>query len=86
MPRPFSSNARSPYAKNAGYRAGKLLQVGETMWCWVTVYNSAEAELDTEAGKWHVVCEQHGTTLATDLLADAKSAMWDSVSWCEECG
>jgi len=52
----------------------------------ISVYHSEQAGLDnSEGAKYHAVCEDHGHMIAGTSIARAKSAAYDSPSWCEEC-
>lgn len=47
------------------------------------VYRSADAELDEDSGKWHVVCETHSTCVGVDTRAQAEAS--DTNDFCDEC-
>jgi hypothetical protein len=51
----------------------------------VSIYRSSEAGLDEEAGKYHLVCEDHGQLVGVPSLEVARRNAPDPVSWCEEC-
>lgn len=51
----------------------------------VVIYDGAEVGLDTDGGRWQVVCEEHGNILSTETLALAKSAAKEPEEWCEQC-
>lgn len=50
----------------------------------VSVYDGIAAGMDTDAGRWQTVCEDHGTVIShqTRALALAHSR---SPEWCEVC-
>jgi hypothetical protein len=52
---------------------------------WTSVYDGEPAGMDTEAGRWQTVCEEHGTICshATKRLARAFGPRPEE--WCEEC-
>lgn len=50
----------------------------------VSVYDGELAGLDTAAGRWQVVCEQHGSILATSTMRLARGHM-TSPDWCGDC-
>ena len=53
---------------------------------FVGVYDGEPAGMDTDAGRWQTVCEDHGSIISHRTL---KLAMWHSVhpeEWCEACG
>lgn len=52
---------------------------------FISVYDTAEAMLDVDAGKWTVVCESHHQTIATGNRAEAELAMATSTHWCSDC-
>jgi hypothetical protein len=49
------------------------------------VYRAAEAGLDTDAGAWAAVCEDHGSIVNTSTARLAHSAARDPRSFCEGC-
>lgn len=51
----------------------------------VGIYDGELQGLDTESGRWSTVCEEHGTVIAHQTLALAKT--WAPVpdEWCEDC-
>ena len=51
----------------------------------VAIYNAAEAQLDTTAGAWAVVCETHGSILSVGTLGMARRHAAGPVDWCPEC-
>jgi len=51
----------------------------------VSVYNAAEADLDTDGGAWAVVCEDHSSILNTSTARLAFSHGRDPRAWCEGC-
>lgn len=68
---------------NAGYRIARRTGVDRG---WVTVYVTAEAELDTDSGPWSVVCEVHGAIVCADTRTGAEGIMRSgSTSFCDEC-
>jgi hypothetical protein len=53
---------------------------------WVSVYDGIAQDMDTFAGRWQVVCEEHGTVNSVDTLAQAKrDARSNPDEFCEEC-
>lgn len=66
----------------AGYRQAHFAQTTGTL---VVVVDGEAAGLDVEGGRWSTVCDDHGTVIAHDTLALAKSHAADPAGWCEEC-
>lgn len=51
----------------------------------VGIYNSEQAGMCTDSGKWSIVCEDHATIIAHDTLPLAIAHASDPLGWCEEC-
>jgi hypothetical protein len=56
----------------------------------VRVYDGIREGLDTDGGRWQVVCETHGAILSVETkkqaTAEAQLARRnDSCEWCEDC-
>lgn len=51
----------------------------------IGVYNAAEAFLDTERGKYAVVCHTHNCILACSTLRLSLSLASAPKEWCEQC-
>lgn len=51
----------------------------------ISVYNAAEADLDTDGGAWAVVCEDHSSILNTSTARLAFDHARDPQGWCESC-
>lgn len=70
------------YSLNAGWRITARNKVTGLP---VSVYNTAEAGMDIDGGKWMAVCETHSANVGTSTQARALSAMRDVMSWCADC-
>lgn len=51
----------------------------------VTIYNTKEADLDLDAGRWTLICEDHDQTLGVDSRRCARSWMPAPENFCSEC-
>lgn len=51
----------------------------------VGVYDGEAAEMDTDAGRWQTVCEEHGTVISHATRAIACSHARSPLDWCEPC-
>lgn len=51
----------------------------------IGLYDAEEANLDTESGRWNLVCEDHAIIVGTDNLGRARYQQSDPESWCEGC-
>lgn len=51
----------------------------------VGVYNAEQAMLDSDAGPWVTVCEDHGTVVNHHTLELALKHAPDPMGWCEDC-
>lgn len=51
----------------------------------VGVYHAEQAGLDPDGGPWVTVCEDHGSVINHETLAQAKSHATDPEGWCEDC-
>ena len=51
----------------------------------VAVLNGAEAGLDTDGGRWSLICDDHSTCVAIDTLAVARNLAPVPEEWCEAC-
>lgn len=52
----------------------------------VSVVDGDAADMDTDAGRWQTVCEDHGATAAWGSQAQARTFAPSPADWCEECG
>ena len=52
----------------------------------VSLYNTAQADMDEGAGPWVTVCEKHSRILGHESLAVAKDFASCPQDWCETCG
>ena len=66
----------------AGYRAHRRNRVTGTT---VVLVDGRAADMDTSAGRWSLVCDDHGTACAFTHQRDARAWMQDPSCWCEEC-
>lgn len=51
----------------------------------VGLYHAEQAGLDSSAGPWATLCEEHGHIINHDTLALARSHLGDPTGWCEPC-
>src|SRR5581483_3962822 len=51
----------------------------------VSVYDGEAAGMDTDAGRWQTVCEEHGAICSHSTLALARYFLAAPAEWCEEC-
>jgi hypothetical protein len=51
----------------------------------VGIYDGLAADMDTEAGRWQTVCEDHNTICSHATLALARAHAADPAGWCEVC-
>lgn len=52
----------------------------------LSVWDGAAAGMDTDGGRWQLVCESHGTIASYDRLRDARAdGQAGHVDFCEEC-
>ena len=51
----------------------------------VGLYHADQAQLDSSAGPWATICEEHGHIINHDTLALARSHLGDPTGWCESC-
>ena len=47
------------------------------------VYRAEDQDLDTDSGKWAVICEDHSTILQVDTRSQAISS--DTSDFCDDC-
>lgn len=52
---------------------------------WNGVYDGEAAGMDTEAGRWQTVCEEHGTVISHATKRLAREFGPHAEEWCEEC-
>lgn len=66
----------------AGLRAThRSFQTGRV----VSLYDGEAAGMDTTAGRWQTVCEDHGTVISHRTLTVAEYQRADPLGWCEQC-
>jgi hypothetical protein len=51
----------------------------------VGLYDGEAAELDTEAGRWQTVCEDHGSICSHRTFDIARAFATCPEEWCEDC-
>ena len=51
----------------------------------IGLYHAGQAAMNTDAGAWATVCEDHGTVVNHARLADARAWMAEPSIWCEGC-
>lgn len=73
--------AHAKYQGYAGHVATRRNRITHNL---VSVYDAEAQQLDTEAGKWAVVCEQHGAIVNTNSKKVALGSM-SYPDWCEDC-
>lgn len=52
---------------------------------FVGVYDGIEAQMDTEAGRWQTVCEDHAQIISHQTLALAMRHAVCPEDWCDIC-
>jgi hypothetical protein len=52
----------------------------------VGVYDGGPAGLDTDGGRWHTICDEHGFVCSHDTLETARAFAASPEEWCEPCG
>lgn len=52
----------------------------------VGLYHAEQAQMDTDAGKWVTVCEEHSTCVNHSTYFMALYHQADPAGWCEQCG
>jgi hypothetical protein len=81
---------RKPHNTDAGYIASRRHPTikgvsGERGKGWVVIYEAAEQGLDTEGGRYAVVCHSHGNIVNETSLRGARASMKCPQNFCEEC-
>ena len=66
----------------AGYRAHRVSRATGTT---VVLVDGRDALLDTDGGRWSLVCEAHGAVCAFSHQQDARAFMADPTEWCDDC-
>lgn len=66
----------------AGVRSASFARSTGTL---VVVYDGEEQGMDTEAGRWQTVCEDHAYIASHDTLAIARSFASAPEEFCEPC-
>jgi hypothetical protein len=51
----------------------------------VGVYDGNEAGMDTYAGRWQMVCEEHGWVISHETLTAALAHAPHPGEWCDRC-
>jgi hypothetical protein len=76
------AKTRWPETVHAGKRERRRCRATGTI---VALYDGAQADMDTEGGRWQTVCEDHGTVVSHRTKALAASHLSHPDEWCEEC-
>jgi hypothetical protein len=66
----------------AGIRQARIAKSTGTV---IVVLDGIAAGLDTEAGRWQTICDDHSFIISHETLADARYHAARPLSWCEEC-
>lgn len=51
----------------------------------VSIYDGEPAGMDTDSGRWQLVCETHATVCSVASFAIARSLAAAPEEWCEAC-
>lgn len=51
----------------------------------VTVYDGIAQGMDTDGGRWQIVCEDHGAIVSVGRLRDARTWAACPEGFCEDC-
>ena len=51
----------------------------------IGIYDGIAADMDTAAGRWQTVCEEHNTICSHATLTLARYHAADPTGWCEPC-
>lgn len=73
---------RKPYNEDSGYIASKRSAKNRG---WVVIYDAKEQGLDNASGRYAVVCQTHNRIVNTKNMPDARTAMKQPSSFCEDC-
>lgn len=52
----------------------------------IGVYDGEAADMDTFAGRWQTLCEDHGNVISHETLELARQHATQPEEWCDECG
>ena len=66
----------------AGYRGHRRNRITGTT---VVLLDGRAADLDTDGGRWSLMCEDHGSVCAFMHQHDAREFMAHPGEWCEGC-
>ena len=75
-------NPKDILARNGGARYSHRNSKTGTV---VTVYDSLSSSMDTDRGRWQVVCEDHASLSCYQTLRVAREWMSYPEEWCEDC-
>jgi hypothetical protein len=70
------------YRENCGIRQAQRSRDSGHI---VSIYDGIAAGLDTSAGRWQTVCEEHGTIISHETFELARWHAPDPLGWCEAC-
>jgi hypothetical protein len=65
-----------------GYKAHRKAQATGTT---IVLVDGKAAGMDTDAGRWSLVCDDHGSVCAFTHQHDARAYMARPADWCECC-
>jgi hypothetical protein len=51
----------------------------------VGLYDGITEGMDTDAGRWQTVCEEHGWIISHEKYSTALSWLSHPLEWCDEC-
>jgi hypothetical protein len=66
----------------AGFRQARVARETGTL---ILVLDGGAANLDTVAGRWQTICDDHGYVISHETLALARSHAANPLGWCEDC-
>lgn len=77
--------ARERAARVREYAGVRSVRVSPQTGTVVAVYDARAAGMDTAAGRWSTVCEDHSTIISHRTLALAEYHAAAVADWCEPC-
>jgi len=69
-----------------GYTGYRAHRVAKTTGAVIVLLDGKAADMDTDAGRWSLLCDTHGAVCAFTHQADARRWMAEPEMWCECCG
>jgi hypothetical protein len=68
-----------------GYRGYRAHRIAKTTGAVIVLLDGNDADMDTDAGRWSLLCDTHGSVCAFTHQTIARQFMAHPGEWCDDC-